>query len=149
MKVEIEIEWESVGAVTVADDQVLIPKLPQDPGVYQWVFRHDGRERRYVGEAANLYKRFRGYARPGPSQSTNQRMNARVLRVAAGGGSVELLVATSVRMECDGAEDPIDLSDQHHRYVAEAAAIVSLRRTMGEIINGKGFGTLRKDPILG
>lgn len=52
-------------------------------------------------------------------------------------------------MTCDGDPEPIDLNDQHHRYVAEAAAIVHLRRTMGEIINGKGFGTLREDPILG
>ncbi len=149
MRTEVEIEWASAGPVTVEDDQLLIPKLPSDPGVYQWVFRHEGRERRYVGEAANLYRRFRQYVRPGPTQTTNQKMKARVLRVAAAEGSVELMLATSVKMTCDGKIEPVDLHDQHHRYAAEATAIIHLRRMMGEIINGKGFGALRDDPVLG
>lgn len=98
MRTEVEIEWANAGPVTVEDAQLLIPKLSSDPGVYQWVFRQDGRERRYVGEASNMYRRFRQYARPGPTQTTNLRMNARVLRVIAAGGSIELLLATSVKL---------------------------------------------------
>jgi hypothetical protein len=149
VRVEVNIEWESVGSITASGDDLSLPDLPREPGIYQWIFRHDGRERRYVGEAANLYQRFRGYARPGKSQSTNVRMKARARRVCEAGGSVELLVATTVEVTCDGQATTIDLADQHHRYVAEATAIVALRETMGEIVNGKGFGTLRKDPVLG
>jgi hypothetical protein len=77
-----------------------MPALLPSPGVYQWVFRHDGRERRYVGEAENLRRRFAKYTAPGPSQSTNLRMRERERRVCDAGGSIELLGG---------------IFDQHHR----------------------------------
>lgn len=126
-----------------------MPGLPDKPGVYQWVFRHDGRERRYVGEAANLRQRFESYRQPGGGASTNRRMNDRARRVLDAGGDVTLLTATSVRLQRDRQPQPVDLGSKHVRCLLENATLVHVLADMGELVNDCGYGTLRDDPVLG
>lgn len=148
MEVSVECSWRSAGDVTEDAGELVMPPLPDAPGVYQWILRHEGRERRYVGEADRLRRRFHHYRRPGPSQSTNLRMRDRALRVLGAGGSIELIIATEARLTLDGKVRPADLSSKHARCLVENAALVHLLAAMGELVNDKGYGLLREDPIL-
>lgn len=147
-QVAVECSWRSAGEVVLDGGGLRMPALPDEPGVYQWVLRHDGRERRYVGEAERLRQRFRGYRTPGSSQVTNLRMKERALRVLEAGGSVEILLAVDVRFVLDGEAHEADLSSPHARRLVENAALVSLLAEMGELVNDKGYGSLQEDPVL-
>ncbi len=49
------------------------------PAVYRWrIFQHQSGDLRrlYIGETQRLRDRANGYVNPGPSQKTNQRLNA-------------------------------------------------------------------------
>ena len=149
MRITVECSWEVAGAITLDGGELAMPPLPDEPGVYQWVFRHDGRERRYVGEAANLRERFVAYRLAGTDRSTNGRMNARARRVLASGGEVAVLTATDARLERDGRPHPLDLGSKHGRCLVENAALVEVLAAVGEVVNDKGYGKLREDPVLG
>jgi len=148
MRVAVQCEWMSMGDVSLVGGDLVMPPLPEAPAVYQWVFRHDGRERRYVGEAALLRRRFNHYRRPGPSQSTNLRMRERALRVLEARGTIEILVAHDVSFVRDGEAVVADLSSKHARCLVENAALVDQLAVMGELVNDKGYGALRDDPVL-
>lgn len=149
MKIAVECDWEDAGAVQLVDDGLRMPALPDEPGVYQWVFRHDGRERRYVGEAANLRQRFESYRQPGSDASTNRRMNDRARRVLEADGDVRLLTAAGVQLLRDGQAQVADLASKHVRCLLENATLVDVLATMGELVNDRGYGVLRDDPVLG
>lgn len=149
MQVQVECGWEVAGQVSRVAAGLQIPPLPDAPGVYQWVFAHEGRERRYVGEAANLRERFESYRRPRAADGTNSRMRDRALRVLEAGGEVELLVAVEVRIGREGVGRSADLSSKHVRCLVENAALIDLLASAGELVNDKGYGTLRDDPVLG
>ena len=148
MQVSVECDWSSAGHVEISGDGLVMPSLPDVPGIYQWVLRHEGRERRYVGEADRLRRRFAHYRRPGTSQVTNIRMNERAIRILGAGGSVELLFATDARVQVDGVWQPADLTSKHARCLVENATLVHLLAEMGELANDKGYGDLREDPVL-
>jgi hypothetical protein len=149
MQVTVECTWESAGWVQLEGGELAMPELPDQAGVYQWVFRHDGRERRYVGEAANLRQRFESYRVARTDDGTNGRMRQRAGRVLEAGGSVELLLATSVRIAVGGESHPADLSSKHVRCLLENATLVDVLAEVGELANDIGHGTLREDPVLG
>jgi hypothetical protein len=148
MRVAVECNWERAGSVELDGGELVMPSLPDVPGVYQWALHHEGRERRYVGEAERLRRRFHHYRKPGPSQSTNLKMRARAIRVLEVGGSIELLLATDVQFVRDGQSYPADLSSKHARCLVENAALIDVLATVGELINDKGYGLLIEDPIL-
>lgn len=144
----MQCEWVSAGAVSLVEGEIVMPALPEEPSIYQWVFRHDRRERRYVGEAERLRRRFRHYRKPGPSQSTNLRMRERAIRVLEADGSIELLLATNVEFVRDGEPHPVDLASKHARCLVENAALIDVLADLGELVNDKGYGTLLDDPVL-
>jgi hypothetical protein len=147
-KIQITCSWTSAGMVHLTAGGIEVPELPQQPGVYQWVFRHDGRERRYVGEAANLRNRFASYVEPAEDRRTDRRMNDRAMRVLGAGGEVEILLAEDVQVRAGG--NPFDdLSHVHARRLVENAVLVELIAGQFEVINDRGYGDLRKDPVLG
>jgi len=148
MELGITMDWESVGQVTLVDQGVRMPALQTGPGVYQWVFRHGGLTRHYVGEVMNLSRRFAHYRNPGPSQSTNQRMKERVLRVLGAGGTAEILLATNIQFTVGGESSEPDLSLPFARCFVENAALVALITEEAEIVNGKGYGTIGPGDIL-
>lgn len=149
MKVIVECEWESAGTVRLFGDELMMPTLPSVAGVYQWIFRHQGRERRYVGEAANLRERFESYRTDRSAQVTNGRMNQRAVRVLRAGGTVELLVAGVVTVGRDGELGPADLDSKHVRCLVENATLIDVLAAVGELVNDRGYGSLRDDPVLG
>ena len=143
------MDWEHVGEATLSDGHVTLPSMPSEPGIYQWIFTHDGQARHYVGEAHNLSKRFDGYRTPGRTRSTNLRMRARAERVISSGGTVEILRATRIRLVVDGrtVEHP-DLASEFARCFIENAALVSLLASDRTVVNGKGYGAFRPDGVL-
>lgn len=149
MKIQVECTWTEAGPVVLLDGRLKMPPLSAEPGVYQWVLRHAGRERRYVGEAENLARRFQHYRTPGPSQTTNLRMNDRARRVLEAGGEVIVLIASSSTIIRMDASEPADLRSKHVRCLIENATLVDVLAEIGQVINDRGYGDLRDDPILG
>lgn len=77
-----------------------MPALPKQAGVY--AFAQDGIVQ-YVGVATrSLAQRLNGYARPGPTQTTNQRVNAMLLRLLGEGTEIDILCACPPDLEWNG-----------------------------------------------
>jgi len=148
VRMDVKCSWEPVGAVRQAADGLVMPLLAAEPAVYQLVFQHDGRERRYVGETANMRRRLADYRRPGTRSSTNRRMNERARRVLAAGGKVLVLVAVDVQLARSGQPLPVNLGSKHVRCLIENAALVEVLATVGELVNDRGYGDLNDDPVL-
>ena len=61
------------------------------PAVYLWKVKSGDRVvGLYVGEASDLPRRLKGYLKPGPSQTTNLRMNTLLLGEVDSGYTLEL-----------------------------------------------------------
>jgi hypothetical protein len=115
--------------------------MPAGPGVYRFTLRLGDRARLYVGETDNFRRRFSHYANPGPTQSTNLKMKARLLELLnERGGQADVEVAVDVTLLLDGLSvKAADLPDVFVRRLLENAALLELASSQGEIINGKGF----------
>lgn len=74
----------------------------------------------YIGESDNLARRMGNYRNPGPTQPTNERLQARMLETLAGGGKASVSVALAATV--DGAT--LDLTVRHARLLAENAALI-------------------------
>lgn len=139
-KLHIEIEWRETGPISVgADGTVSFPEIASGAGVYRYVFRLGERSRVYVGETDNFRRRFYGYTKPGPAQSTNQRMNDRFIRLAAEGGSSMLEIASRIEVRVGDQEVSVDINNVFMRRLIENAALVEAMSRGDEIVNGKGF----------
>jgi hypothetical protein len=100
--------------------------LPEKGGGVYLLQLNSGEEASvYIGQSESLPRRFSQYRRPGPSQFTNIRMNARMLEHLTCGGSIRVWAATSGSVVVNGQESPIDLAAQAERLLAETSAIVS------------------------
>lgn len=134
MRVCIDFDFEVVGAVSIgADAKLRFPLLPTTPGVYR--FRLLGRSdstSAYIGETDNLRRRASHYRNPGPSQSTNIRMNGRIRSHLDSGGTVEFATTTGALVTVGGNGVPLDLSQKAHRLLLENAALIS--NPKGELI---------------
>lgn len=120
---DLQVDWQRLGAVTLEGDEPVIPSPPPVPGVYRFTLVVTGADATaYVGESDNLAKRMIGYRRPGPTQDTNQRIQARIIETIRSDGSVELAVAT--RALLDGR--PLNFGHKPARLLVENALLVHL-----------------------
>ncbi|MGC2377126.1 MAG: hypothetical protein WA622_08210, partial [Mycobacterium sp.] len=87
-------------------------------------FRSTSAESVYIGEAVRLRRRFTHYRNPGPTQFTNQRINAAMKSLIENGGKVELETATQIRVDLDERVVVADLAHRPYRLLAENAALV-------------------------
>ena len=79
---------------------ITIPSLPSEPGVYGYAWKGMVH---YLGVASrSLSQRLYGYCRPGPTQRTNQRMNALLLERLNEGVLIELYYATPPDLTWNG-----------------------------------------------
>jgi hypothetical protein len=144
-EITARFNWTPVGPIRAdPDTRALIwPRMPAGSGVYRFTLRLGSRTRYYVGETDGYVRRFAHYANPGPTQSTNVKMKARLLTLLVDhGGAAELHVATGVSVTMDGQEvDVAPLPDVFVRRLVENAALVAVAASGGEIVNGKGFPT--------
>jgi hypothetical protein len=115
--------WTEVGRVVVDADKLRFPTVPDAAGIY----RFELGDRWYIGEADRLRRRFQHYRTPGPSQSTNLRLNALMRQLLADGPGIVVSTITSVNVEIDGRALPLDLAYKDARLLVESAALVAAR----------------------
>jgi hypothetical protein len=141
-------DWSDLGAPVVDHSGVRFPQLHREPGIYRITVDVDADQRVYIGETDNLQRRFAGYRAPGRTQTTNVRMNERLRRVASAGGTSRVDVMTAIRLSVDGVDVDPDLGSPFVRRYLENAALIEEMGRHGELINGRGYGTHRRHPIL-
>ena len=123
MRVAVDFVWRSVGVLRLDADKLRFPEVAEVPGIY----RFDLGDRVYIGEADRLRRRFAHYRNPGPSQSTNIRLNAVILELLAGGRPIDVSVVTDATADVDGRAAPLDLSHKAARLLVESAALTGER----------------------
>lgn len=120
MHVAVEFSWRYRGEVR-SDGRLRFPDVPNAPGIY----RFDFGQRVYLGETDRLRRRFQHYRTPGPTQRTNQRLNALMVQLLAGDHAIEVSTATEATIEIDGQHGPLDLGSRPARILVENAALVA------------------------
>jgi len=120
---ELQVTWLDGGEVTALAQKITAVPLPPIGGVYRFRFIPlKGDETIYVGESQNLATRMRQYANPGPTQTTNQNINALIKRVTGVGGRVTVHYATTVLIN----EEAVSLASKAVRRLVENAELVDL-----------------------
>jgi hypothetical protein len=79
VRLSVEYSWRELGAIRLDAAKLVFPSAPEVPGLY----RFDFGDRIYVGETDRLRRRFQGYRTPGPTQTTNIRLNLIIAKVLA------------------------------------------------------------------
>lgn len=88
------------GDIILSDSRLTLQSLPKCPGVYAYAW---GGQVQYIGVATrSLARRLYGYCRPGPTQRTDQRMNAFLLERLRGGEKIEIYFATPPDLSWNG-----------------------------------------------
>jgi hypothetical protein len=77
---DVRYEWRTLGKLSVLDGRLTFPEVGHIPGVYSFTFSGSRGLAEYIGEAADLARRWYSYARPGPTQRTNLRLSPYCLR---------------------------------------------------------------------
>lgn len=127
--VRILLRWVDRGAVLLDPaGKPAFPDLEQAAGLYRLTLTGGlagPRARVYIGETAGLRRRLSSnYRSPGPSQQTSLRINALLREHLTTGGRVALAVATAATVWLHGVEQPLDLTREAGRLLAENAALV-------------------------
>ncbi len=112
-----------LGVVALDAGKLRFPHAPELPGIY----RFDLGDRLCIGETDRLRRRFQHYRTPGPTQSTNVRLNALMAESLANGRSIMASVITAVEAEIDGVRCRLDLRNKDARLLVESAALVACR----------------------
>lgn len=125
--VRVTFSWLRVGAV-VLDDAGLprFPRLPRAPGLYRFDFGSDDSGTRviYIGESVDLARRARNYRNAKSDRSrqkTSRRLHKEIVQHLSAGKSIELAVATKIRLADDQAPE---LRLKSARRLAENAAVL-------------------------
>lgn len=129
--------WRGLGHVTIGrDGSLMFPEMLAVPGLYRINLSGVGRARCYIGETVDLRKRFAHYRRPGPTQTTNIRMNELMRQHLSEGGSVSVETVTGItRVNLGSGATAVDLKDKAVRRMFEQTAIVESGATDVESLN--------------
>jgi hypothetical protein len=128
-RLTVEFEWQPVGRVTLdSAGRLVFPGLPSKPGLYRfWIEGGDDRPEVYIGEASDLRRRAQHYRTPGPSQTTNVRLNELLKSAVSDGRVVSVMIVTEVTMALDDAlPRDLPLDRRSARLIAEQAAITTV-----------------------
>jgi hypothetical protein len=132
VRTTIAYEWQHAGTAASVKDKLVLPVPPPRPGVYRFVISHPGGSTStYVGETDNLFRQMGNYRNPGPSQTTDERLNALLRAVLESGGSVAVDVVTAGLL---GGE-ALDLSTRAGRSLVEHTALCELDRIGAAVEN--------------
>jgi hypothetical protein len=130
--VTVKATWREGGPITLdAQGGITFPELPWAPGAYRMTLTGapgQGRPRVYIGETDLLQRRMAHYRNPGPTQSTNIRMNAALRKHLASGGVASIAFIADALARTAGEEAPLvalDISRKAARRLIENAALVS------------------------
>lgn len=138
IETRLRMDWTSLGHVTLAEDgKVVFPTAPATPGLYRLAISLPGNERRYVGEAVNLSRRFGNYRHPGPTQQTSLRINAVLKKALVDGAVISVAVVVSgAWIEIGGGERrEAELKSKVVRCLLENAAILASGGEDIELLN--------------
>jgi hypothetical protein len=134
----LRLVWSAAGLLSHgAEGKISFPKLQAVGGLYKFsVRRRDGSQAVYVGETENLQRRFAHYRNPGPTQTTNQRMNGLFVEVLASGGEIHLATVTDkVWIVLNGQEVPADLARKDVRRLFENFVLATQNVSEVECLN--------------
>lgn len=119
----VEATWSTHGTISLTKDKLVFPVFPPVPGIYRFSLTPSrGPLTVYVGETTNLNTRMSHYRNPGPTQLTNQRINARLKETVTNSGSV--LVDAITAATVSGRR--LDLASRAARRLVESLALVEL-----------------------
>lgn len=137
VRLSLEMAWYELGRLTCSEDGVLqIPDAPACAGLYRFRLIGDASARHYIGEAADLRRRFAHYRNPGPTQATNLRLNKLIRDHLGGGGQALLDIATGgIALSIGDAPLQADLYDKATRRLLEHAALVAEGAAAVESLN--------------
>ena len=119
---DVRYEWRTLGKLSVRDGRLTFPEVGRVPGVYSFRFSSSRGIAEYIGEAADLSRRWYSYARPGPTQRTNLRLSP-VLLEAVSAREVEVRVATNAILVLGNESTDLDLNQRWARIMIEAHAL--------------------------
>lgn len=123
MRIAVDFSWVDLGPIALEAGRLRFPQAPEVPGIYRFGMG----DRSYIGETDRLRRRFQHYRTPGPTQSTNLRLNALMTEMLANGKPIMAAVVTAVEAEIDGARCQLDLRNKEARLLVESAALVASR----------------------
>ena len=131
VRLSVEYSWRELGAIRLDAKKLAFPSAPETPGLY----RFDFGDRIYVGETDRLRRRFQHYRTPGPTQTTNIRLNAIIAEVLAKSGTAEVSIVTDASVKIEGVTTALDLSQKSARLLLESAALTEGRLAGTSVVN--------------
>lgn len=137
IEIIIKFEWKALGRVGLdPQSKLTFPRAPSRPGLYRFEFDGAKGRQEYIRETDMLNRRFQHYRTPGPSQSTNIRLNALMRGAINSDGmiGVSVMIDDAV-LTMDGRTKPSDMQIKSDRVLLEHAAIYAAREAGVSIIN--------------
>lgn len=137
IEMTINFEWSALGRVSLnSQGKLVFPRTPSRPGLYRFEFDGMKGRQEYIGETDTLDRRFQHYRTPGPTQSTNIRLNALMREVINSNGTVSVsILADGAAITMEGRTRPPRMQSKSERVLLEQAAIYSARDAGVSIVN--------------
>lgn len=128
VQISIELRWRPIGRITLdAGGKLLFPETAAMPALYRMRLLLAEGSRNYIGETADLARRFGHYCDPHAGQETSLRIHAALHAHLADGGAIDVdaVTAEKVPLRIAGRPLPIDLANRTIRRLLEQAAMVA------------------------
>lgn len=131
------MEWTVLGKIVLDDKGGLsFPKATKAPAIYRFQLRLPDTQAQYIGETENLARRLAHYRKPGPSEKTNLRLNARFKAELEAGAHITVTIATSAAWSKRGTvRQDADFTSKVVRCLFENAAILDTGAAKIESLN--------------
>lgn len=135
--VSVRLSWRVVGPIALdPGGRLLFARVDDGPAVYRFRFEGRGKTRLYLGETDNFPRRLQHYRTPGPTQQTNRRLNAEIVRALGARQSVTLeCLDGPAELSVENLRRELDLADRFDRLLAEQAALAAARVEADAVLN--------------
>ena len=133
----VRVEMSYLGVATANETGLVFPIAEKLPTVY----RIRSGQSVYIGESANLYRRFGGFRRPGGSETTlvprtNRRVQRWLLEEIQGLGSTPSIeLCTQALVETGAVSTRLNLGEKEHRLLVENLLIFDEKKAGHRLIN--------------
>ncbi|GLP88066.1 hypothetical protein [Tritonibacter mobilis] len=132
----VEFQWHEIGAILREDGELRFPEVAAEAGLYRFRLLSKAGDKSYIGETANVRRRFAHYRKPGPSQATNLRINSAFLEHLAAGGTIFVdLIKHGATVDTGDGSSFANLADKVTRRLLENAALLSSNSPEVENLN--------------
>jgi hypothetical protein len=128
VQIAIELRWRPIGRIVLdASGKLVFPEAAAMPALYRMRLLLAEGSRNYIGETADLARRFGNYGNPHSGQETSLRIHAALHAHLAEGGAIDVdaVTAEKVPLRIAGRPIPIDLANRTIRRLLEQAAMVA------------------------